>query len=141
MIGMRGWSFSIGRFLGVDIRIHTFFILLLVLAVSYGSAFGSTGGRGFALWLLLLLGGIAKERLSQPPHVSGELAPATLLLWRLAVAAEQTTRLRGGRGRRGRIALSGGVIRVPAREQATTRLRIGLRAWGNLGVAAIRIST
>lgn len=61
MIGMRGWSFSIGRFLGVDIRIHTFFILLLVLAVSYGSAFGSTGGRGFALWLLLLLAIIVRE--------------------------------------------------------------------------------
>ena len=61
MIGMRGWSFSIGKFLGVDIRIHTFFILLLVLAVSYGSAFGSTGGRGFALWLLLLLAVIVRE--------------------------------------------------------------------------------
>ena len=61
MIGMRGWSFSIGRFLGVDVRIHTFFLLLLVLAVSYGSAFGSTGGRGFALWLLLLLALIVRE--------------------------------------------------------------------------------
>jgi Zn-dependent protease len=61
MIGMRGWSFSIGRFLGVDVRIHTFFLLLLVLAVSYGSAFGSTGGRGFALWLILLLAIIVRE--------------------------------------------------------------------------------
>jgi Zn-dependent protease/predicted transcriptional regulator len=58
---MRGWSFPIGRFLGVDVRIHTFFLLLLVLAVSYGSAFGSTGGRGFALWLLLLLAVAVRE--------------------------------------------------------------------------------
>ena len=29
MVDMRGWSFPIGRFLGVDVRIHTFFLLLL----------------------------------------------------------------------------------------------------------------
>lgn len=55
MIAMRGWSFPIGRILGVDIRIHTFFLLLLGVAISYGSVTGSTSGRGFALWLLLLL--------------------------------------------------------------------------------------
>jgi len=61
MIGMRGWSFPIGRFLGVDIRIHTFFLLLLGVAVSYGSVAGSTGGRGFGLWLLLLLAVAVRE--------------------------------------------------------------------------------
>ena len=58
---MRGWSFPIGRFLGVDVRIHTFFMLLLLLAISYGSAFGSTGSRGFVLWLLLLLAVAVRE--------------------------------------------------------------------------------
>jgi Zn-dependent protease len=53
MIDMRGWSFPIGRYFGVDVRIHTFFVLLLVLSISYGSAFGATGARGFVLWLLL----------------------------------------------------------------------------------------
>src|SRR3984957_5646008 len=55
MVDMRGWSFPIGRFLGVDVRIHTFFLLLLGLSISYASISGATGGRGFALWLLLLL--------------------------------------------------------------------------------------
>lgn len=61
MVAMRGWSFPIGRFLGVDIRIHTFFLLLLGVAISYGSVAGSTGGRGFALWLLLLLAVVVRE--------------------------------------------------------------------------------
>jgi Zn-dependent protease len=58
---MRGWSFPIGRFLGVDIRIHTFLVLLLGVAISYGSVTGSTGGRGFSLWLLLLLALAVRE--------------------------------------------------------------------------------
>jgi Zn-dependent protease len=58
---MRGWSFPIGRILGVDIRIHTFFLILLGIAISYGSAVGSTGGRGLALCLLLLLAVAVRE--------------------------------------------------------------------------------
>lgn len=58
---MRGWSFPLGRFLGVDVRIHTFFLLLLLVAISYGSAFGSTGGRGFVLWLILFSAVIVRE--------------------------------------------------------------------------------
>ena len=40
---MRGWSFPIGRFFGVDVRIHTFFLLLLGLSISYASMTGATG--------------------------------------------------------------------------------------------------
>jgi Zn-dependent protease/predicted transcriptional regulator len=58
---MRGWSFPIGRFLGVDVRIHTFFLLLLGLSISYASMTGATGGRGFALWVLLLLAVFVRE--------------------------------------------------------------------------------
>ena len=58
---MRGWSFPVGRLLGVDVRIHTFFLLLLLLAISYGSAFGSTGTRGFVLWLILLFAVAVRE--------------------------------------------------------------------------------
>ncbi len=58
---MRGWSFPIGRFLGVDVRIHTFFLILLGLSISYASMSGTTGGRGFGLWLLLLLAVVVRE--------------------------------------------------------------------------------
>lgn len=61
MISMRAWSFPIGRFLGVEIRIHTFFLLLLGLSISYSSVSGSTGARGFALWMILLLAVIVRE--------------------------------------------------------------------------------
>jgi Zn-dependent protease len=61
MVVMRGWSFPLGRFLGVDVRIHTFFLLLLGLAISYASLSGATGGRGFGLWLLLLLAVVVRE--------------------------------------------------------------------------------
>ena len=58
---MRGWSFPIGRFLGVEVRIHTFFLILLGLSISYASISGTTGGRGFGLWLLLLLAVAVRE--------------------------------------------------------------------------------
>ncbi|WP_263368944.1 CBS domain-containing protein [Edaphobacter bradus] len=58
---MRGWSFPIGSFLGVDLRIHTFFLLLLGLAVSYSSVSGTSGGRGFWLWVLLLIAVAVRE--------------------------------------------------------------------------------
>jgi len=58
---MRSWSFSIGRLLGVEIRIHTFFLLLLGLSISYSSVSGSTGARGFALWLILFFAVIVRE--------------------------------------------------------------------------------
>jgi Zn-dependent protease len=61
IVDMRGWSFPIGRFLGVDVRIHTFFLLLLGLSISYASMTGATGGRGFALWVLLLLAVFVRE--------------------------------------------------------------------------------
>jgi CBS domain-containing protein len=52
---MRGWSFSIGGVLGVNVRIHMFFALLLLVSVSYTSVAGVSGVRGLALWLLLFL--------------------------------------------------------------------------------------
>ena len=61
MVDMRGWSFPVGRYLGVDVRIHTFFLLLLVLSISFASVSGTTGGRGLALWLLLLLAVVVRE--------------------------------------------------------------------------------
>jgi CBS domain-containing protein len=58
---MRGWSFPVGRILGVDVRIHMFFLLLLVMSVSYTSVAGISGARGVALWLLLLFAVAVRE--------------------------------------------------------------------------------
>ena len=72
MVSMRGWSFPIGRFLGVDVRIHTFFLLLLGLSISYASMTGATGMRGFALWLLLVLAvGVREAAARWAPPGSG----------------------------------------------------------------------
>jgi len=58
---MRGWSFPIGRFYGVEVRIHAFFMLLLAMAISLGSFAGSSTGRGLTLWLLLLFAVAVRE--------------------------------------------------------------------------------
>lgn len=58
---MRGWSFSVGRYLGVEVRIHIFFALLLVLSVSYATVAGISGARGVSLWLLLLFAIVIRE--------------------------------------------------------------------------------
>src|ERR1019366_2526190 len=51
---MRGWSFPLGRFFGVEVRIHAFFLLLLAMAIAAGSVAGASTGRVLALWFLLL---------------------------------------------------------------------------------------
>ena len=59
--GMRGWSFSIGGVLGVNVRIHMFFALLLLVSVSYTSVAGVSVMRGVGLWLLLFLAVAVRE--------------------------------------------------------------------------------
>jgi len=51
---MRGWSFPLGRWMGVDIRVHTFFILLTGVVAAYGNMLGLSSFRGFALWFIML---------------------------------------------------------------------------------------
>jgi Zn-dependent protease/CBS domain-containing protein len=58
---MRGWSFPIGRFLGVEVRIHAFFLMLLAISVGTGALPGSTATRGFVLWMMLLLAVVVRE--------------------------------------------------------------------------------
>src|SRR5271154_6135620 len=50
---MRGWSIPLGRWMGVEIRIHTFFVMLAVICVLFANAVGAAGGAGIALWLLI----------------------------------------------------------------------------------------
>jgi CBS domain-containing protein/Zn-dependent protease len=58
---MRGWSFPIGRFFAVEVRIHAFFLLLLGLAIGVGSLAGFTSGRMLALWIMLLFAVMVRE--------------------------------------------------------------------------------
>ncbi len=58
---MRAWSFPIGRYFGVEVRIHAFFLLLLAMAISVGALAGASSGRMLALWFLLLFAVIVRE--------------------------------------------------------------------------------
>ncbi|MDR3746289.1 MAG: CBS domain-containing protein [Acidobacteriaceae bacterium] len=58
---MRGWSFPVGRFFGVEVRIHAFFLLLLVVAIGFGSVAGAVGGRTVTLWFLLFFAVVVRQ--------------------------------------------------------------------------------
>jgi Zn-dependent protease/CBS domain-containing protein len=58
---MRGWSFPLGRWWGMDIRIHTFFLLLLGACMGYASMMQLPQWHGFLLWVLLFFAVLARE--------------------------------------------------------------------------------
>ncbi len=58
---MRGWSFPIGRYFGVEVRIHAFFLLLLAISIGAGSLVGSNTGRLLLLWCILLFAVFVRE--------------------------------------------------------------------------------
>ncbi len=58
---MRSWSIPMGRILGVEIRLHLFFALLLGLSLLYAEMGGMAPLRGIALWLILLAIVAARE--------------------------------------------------------------------------------
>ncbi|HEX4021973.1 MAG TPA: CBS domain-containing protein [Acidobacteriaceae bacterium] len=61
---MRSWSISIGRLMGVEIRLHLFFVLLLGFSLLYTQITGISTTRGVALWLLLL-GAVAVREIAR----------------------------------------------------------------------------
>ena len=58
---MRSWSIPMGRLMGVEIRLHFFFALLLGLSLLDTGMSGMAAVRGIALWLLLLATVSARE--------------------------------------------------------------------------------
>ncbi|HLH34727.1 MAG TPA: CBS domain-containing protein [Alloacidobacterium sp.] len=58
---MRGWSFPLGRWMGVDLRIHTFFLLLLGLCLLATNLGNVQSWRAIMLWLLLLSAVVVRE--------------------------------------------------------------------------------
>lgn len=58
---MRSWSIPLGRFVGVEVRLHVTFALLLALSLLYTGMGGMAAVRGIALWLLLFAAVCARE--------------------------------------------------------------------------------
>ena len=58
---MRGWSFLAGRFFGVEVRIHAFFLLLLAAGMTGALVVGVNPMRMLVLWLLLLFAVAVRE--------------------------------------------------------------------------------
>ncbi len=58
---MAGWSFGIGKIFGVEIRLHSFFLFLLLPAMIWAALIGKIAVRGTALWVLLLLAVAVRE--------------------------------------------------------------------------------
>lgn len=58
---MRSWSLFLGRYFGVELRLHSFFVMLLPLLMLLSSALSGSGLRGLALWLLLLFAVLVRE--------------------------------------------------------------------------------
>jgi Zn-dependent protease/CBS domain-containing protein len=58
---MAGWSFSVGKVFGVELRMHWFFLFLLLPATVWASALDRPPMRGLVLWALLLLAVLVRE--------------------------------------------------------------------------------
>jgi CBS domain-containing protein len=58
---MRGWSFLAGRFFGVEVRIHAFFLLLLAAGMTGAAVVGLNPMRALVLWFLLLFAIAVRE--------------------------------------------------------------------------------
>jgi len=54
-------SLPIGRYLGVDVRVHLLFPLLLILAIGYSMVFNGDAIRGVGLWAALCLAVLVRE--------------------------------------------------------------------------------
>jgi CBS domain-containing protein len=56
---MRGWSIPLGRWMGVELRVHAFFPLLALVCLALGATDGM--GRGFGLFVVLVAAVLVRE--------------------------------------------------------------------------------
>lgn len=56
---MRGWSIPLGRWMGVELRIHTFFLLLAIVCLGLSTSEGTL--RGIGLFFVLVIAVIVRE--------------------------------------------------------------------------------
>ena len=77
---MRGWSLSLGRYFGVELRLHALFFLLMPGLMLFSSASNGSALRGLALWLLLLVAVVVRETARGLANAAAGLAPPSRLL-------------------------------------------------------------
>jgi len=77
---MLRWSFSIGKIFGVEVRLHFFFLFLLIPSVTWATALGRPAMRGIALWAMLLLAVIVRETARAICSAWLALEPRSILL-------------------------------------------------------------
>jgi Zn-dependent protease/predicted transcriptional regulator len=58
---MVGWSFSLGKIFGVEVRLHSFFLFLLIGSMSWAAYLERSMMRGVLLWFLLLVALAVRE--------------------------------------------------------------------------------
>ena len=56
---MRGWSIPLGRWMGVELRVHTFFLLLAVVCLGLSTSEGML--RGLGLFVVLVIAVVVRE--------------------------------------------------------------------------------
>lgn len=61
IVSMTGWSFSVGKVFGVEVRLHSFFLFLLGLSMFWAAYLDEMLLRGVVMWGLLLLAVAVRE--------------------------------------------------------------------------------
>jgi CBS domain-containing protein len=77
---MRGWSLNLGRYFGVELRLHMLFFLLMPGLMLLSTATNGSALRGLALWLLLLAAVLVRETARGLAGAALGLAPPSRLL-------------------------------------------------------------
>ena len=77
---MRAWSLPLGRWFGVHLRIHYFFILLLFFCVLSTNLSGGSSWRGVVLWFLLFGAVLCREAVRALTAAWHGLAARSVLL-------------------------------------------------------------
>ena len=77
---MRSWSLNLGRYFGVELRVHALFFLLMPGMMLLSTATNGYALRGLGLWLLLLAAVLVRETARGLAGAAAGLAPPSRLL-------------------------------------------------------------
>ena len=77
---MRGWSLNLGRYFGVELRLHMLFFLLMPGLMLFSTATNGYALRGLGLWMLLLAAVLVRETARGLAGAALGIAPPSRLL-------------------------------------------------------------